>query len=112
MAYICTITAATKRADNNIGDVVSIQDVAPNEKERTLFSVTELKGTAAEVYAQMQAALPERKMVWLDGTEYKEIVKEPLYPAKYSAGVFTHTYADKHENTTAIATKTAKVAKA
>lgn len=112
MAYICTITTATKRDDNSIGDVVSIQDIPPNEKERTLFGVTEVKGTAAEVYAQMQAALPERKMVWLDGTEYKEIVKEPLYPAKYAGGVFAHTYADKPENATAIATKTIKVAKA
>lgn len=112
MAYICTITTATKRADNNIGDVVSIQDVSPNEKERTLFNITEVKGTAAEVYAQMQAALPERKMVWLDGAEYKEIVKEPLYPAKYSDGVFAHTYADKAENTTPIATKTSEAVRA
>ena len=105
MAYICTITAATKRDNNNIGDVVSIQDVSPNEKERTLFGVTEVKGTAAEVYAQMQSALPERKMVWLDGTtgEYKEIIKQPVFPAKYENGEFSHNYAI--DNSVSVATK-------
>jgi hypothetical protein len=113
MAYIVKIKSAIKTG-MNVNDVVSIQDVKPSAKEYSIFAIEETKGTAAEIHAQMQAALPERKMVWLDSAtgEYKEVIKQPLYLAKYMNGVFTHNYGVNTDNTVSIATKITAAEKA
>jgi hypothetical protein len=113
MAYIVKIKSAIKTG-MNVNDVVSIQDVKPSAKEYSIFAIEETKGTAADIHAKMQAALPERKMVWLDSAsgEYKEIVKKPMFEAKYVNGVFTHNYGANTDNSVSVATKITAAEKA
>jgi hypothetical protein len=47
MAYIVKIKAAIKTG-MGVNDVVSIQDVKPSAKEYSIFTIEEIKGTAAE----------------------------------------------------------------
>lgn len=107
MAYIVKIKTATKQG-MNVNDVVSIQDVKPSVKEYSIFTIEEIKGTAADIHAKMQAALPERKMVWLDSAtgEYKEVIQEPIFKVRHVSGAFVHNFAVDSKNTVTVANKT------
>lgn len=104
MAYIVKIKTAVK-AGMNVNDVVSIQDVKPSSKEYEVFTVVEVDGKAADIQEQARKALPERKLVWLDGTEYKEVAQEPIFKIRHVSGAFAHNYSVNSKNAVAIADK-------
>lgn len=105
MAYIVKIKTAVK-AGMSVNDVVSIQDVKPSTKEYEVFTVVEVAGKASDIQEQARKALPERKLVWLDGSEYKEVVQEPIFKVRHVSGVFAHNFAVDSKNTVTVANKT------
>jgi hypothetical protein len=104
MAYIVKIKTATK-AGMNVNDVVSIQDAKPSSKEYEVFTVVEVSGAAASIQEQARRVLPERKLVWLDGSEYKEVVQEPIFKVRHVSGTFIHNFAVDSKNNVSVADK-------
>lgn len=102
MAYILTIKAETKQVNNNIGDVVSIQDIKPSLTEYEKFNVYETKTTAKEEQELRDTKIPQIKMTWKDGEDWKELVKEPTFRSKYDGIKYEHTFADSVENASVV----------
>jgi len=80
MAQLALITAATKKTNNNLGDIVGVfpDDHQFSEKEKAKFTIVKIDDSVVE------SARPEKRLCYLDGDEWKAIENQPLYELKYN----------------------------
>lgn len=80
MAQLALISTATKKTDNNLGDIVGVfpDDHQFSDKEKAKFTIVKIDDSVVE------AARPEKRLCYLDGNEWKAIEKQPLYELKYN----------------------------
>lgn len=110
---------------NNINDCVCIRDASHqfDKNEINKFNVIEISGTVDSIKAERKAALPEVKqviqnekgqwvdvtpellysdnpikIVWQDGTDWKEIKEFPKHSAIYSTGAWRDNISSKVDN--------------
>jgi murein L,D-transpeptidase YafK len=102
MAYIITISDKTVKGELAIGDVVAIQDIEPSAKEREVFDIHEIDDTADNLKAKQLSAIPEIKMVWKDGDNYREIIRIPEMRTGFDGSNFYHTLGKDPQNQTII----------
>lgn len=79
---------------------MSIQDIKPSDKEYSLFFVEQVEGSVEEVKMLVQNSIPEIKKIWYDNGEYKELIEEPLYQARYIDGQIYHNFGQIEKNNT------------
>ena len=81
MAYVVTISEKTKQNDNELGHVVSIQDVTPSPREYDVFNIYEIQGkTALEVSNECDTEIiPEIRAVSKEMAIAKKILGEGKY---------------------------------
>ena len=61
MGYIITISEVTKNDHNELGDVISIQDITPSPTEYEKFTIHEVDKTRDEILAEQALVMPEIK---------------------------------------------------
>ena len=60
MSYILTISEKTKQDTNELGDIVSIQNVKPSDKEYEVFTIHEREESALDLWDICNSFMPEK----------------------------------------------------